>query len=108
MSYSKQRRKVFRTLIKAILTSKFPLTEAEVVKLAWNIQELAFATKDLKNKPKKSRELDLHELYYAYVLMDPRFPGPWTYVLPGGKTITFPFLPIYIGKGKNGRMYDHV
>jgi len=107
MSYSKQRRDAFRSLIDSIRTSKFPETEAEVVKLAWNIQELAFATTDPTDKPKKSRKLRLHRIFYVYVLMDPRFPGPYPYTLPGGKTITFPFLPFYIGKGNDARMYDH-
>jgi len=99
-TYHKQLRKEFRTLSKSILASKFPATEVEVVKLAWNITEQAAARKN-------PRRLELHKIFYVYVLLDPRYPGPWVYTLPGGKTITFPFLPMYVGKGNGIRMYDH-
>jgi len=99
--YEKKRRKIFKKLTTKILDSKFPKTATQVVKLAWHLTEEAKARK-------RAIYLKLDEIFYVYVLMDPRKPGPWKFMLPGGKTITFPFLPIYIGKGNDDRILDHV
>lgn len=101
MSYHRERRLAFRELARSIPTSKFPVTQVQVATLAWNLTEEAAARKN-------TRRLSLHKIFYVYVLMDPREPGPWTYVLPGGQSITFPYLPFYIGKGVRNRMHSHV
>lgn len=45
-------------------------------------------------------------IFYVYVLMDPRHPGPCIYSYCG-RNISFPFLPIYVGKGRGNRMKHH-
>lgn len=46
--------------------------------------------------------------YYVYVLMDPRKPGKFEYVLQRGKKVTFDFEPFYVGKGTGKRVDVHV
>jgi len=103
-TYHKQLRNEFRQLTKSIPTSQFPLFEAEVAKLAWNITEEAAA---VGNKG-KGRRLSLSKIFYVYVLMDPRKPGPWVITFPGGMTFELPFLPFYVGKGHGNRIHAHV
>ena len=43
-------------------------------------------------------------LFYIYALLDPRYCGPFWYEELG---VIFDYLPIYIGKGKGSRCYDH-
>lgn len=41
--------------------------------------------------------------YYVYAYLDPREPGQFT-----TENLSFLCKPFYIGKGKAGRMYDHL
>jgi len=41
--------------------------------------------------------------YYVYAYLDPREPGHFM-----TETVSFLYKPFYIGKGKAGRMYDHL
>lgn len=43
------------------------------------------------------------DIYYNYIYLDPRKPGKYVY-----ETMCFLYEPIYIGKGKNNRMYNHI
>jgi hypothetical protein len=43
------------------------------------------------------------DIYYNYAYLEPRKPGKFAY-----KNICFLYEPIYIGKGKNNRKYDHL
>jgi hypothetical protein len=45
--------------------------------------------------------------HYVYVLCDPRHPGNWTYKLPSGRTVRFPYRPFYVGKGRGRRSSTH-
>lgn len=56
----------------------------------------------------RGRKLSPHKAFYVYVLMDPSKVGPWTYTLPGEKSVTFPYLPFYVGKGTGRRLHTHV
>jgi hypothetical protein len=101
--YEKKRRKVFKELAAAIITSEFPELEAQIAIAAWNLTaELA-----VTGNKGKGRRLKLDKIFYVYVLMDPRKPGQWIIDLPGGKIIELPFLPFYVGKGYGGRMKAH-
>lgn len=49
------------------------------------------------------------ERFYIYVLMDPRKPGPHSYLLRGTEVqVTFPYEPFYVGKGTSKRWHAHV
>lgn len=50
----------------------------------------------------------MEKLFYTYVLMDPRKPGPFTYVLADGTEVRFTCEPFYVGKGKGGRSRAHL
>jgi NUMOD3 motif len=43
-------------------------------------------------------------MYYVYAYLDPLKPGEWLY----DGNIKFDYQPIYIGKGKDDRCYDHL
>lgn len=45
----------------------------------------------------------MNSIFYVYVYLDPRKPGPFVY----GKYV-FDFEPFYVGKGHNNRMDDHL
>lgn len=104
MSYFKKRQKAFAEIAAKIMRSKFPVFDAEVAKLAWNLTEEKAAVYNSGS----GLRLSLVKKFYVYVLMDPRKPGKWLYTLPGNKTIEFPFEPIYIGKGQRRRVKTHV
>jgi hypothetical protein len=42
-------------------------------------------------------------MFYTYVYLDPRKPGNFIF-----DTLVFDYEPIYIGKGKNNRMFSHI
>ena len=47
---------------------------------------------------------DIEEnIFYVYVYLDPRKPGHYVY-----GEYEFDYEPFYIGKGSNGRLYDHL
>ena len=102
--YHKRLREEFRKLSAIIFKSKCPCFDAEVARRAWNFTELYAA----EGNRGKGRRLDLNPVYYVYVLMDPRKPGPWVITLPGGMSFELPFLPFYVGKGKGRRMQQHL
>ena len=102
--YHKRLREEFRKLSAIIFKSKCPCFDAEVARRAWNFTELYAA----EGNSGKGRRLDLNPVYYVYVLMDPRRPGPWVITLPGGMSFELPFLPFYVGKGKGKRMQQHL
>jgi len=104
--YEKKRRKIFKELCAAILTSKCPRCDSTVAVKAWNIQEYAAASADFNNRPNRSIRLKLDLNYYVYVLLDTRKPGRFVYRI-GDKTIIFKFQPFYVGKGKNDRLKQH-
>lgn len=104
MTYEEKRRDFFAELAESIRVSDFPETYAEIARLAWHFTEY-YAARGNKGA---GRKLSLEKVFYIYVLMDPRFPGPWSYTLPGGKPVVFPFLPFYVGKGKGKRMLQHL
>ena len=43
------------------------------------------------------------DIFYNYVYLDPRKPGKYEY-----KNICFLYEPIYVGKGKDNRLYNHI
>jgi hypothetical protein len=42
-------------------------------------------------------------IFYVYIYFDPRKKGKFTY-----EDLIFEFEPFYVGKGSNGRMYEHL
>ena len=42
-------------------------------------------------------------MYYNYVYLDPRKPGKFEF-----ESICFLFEPLYVGKGKDDRCYEHL
>ena len=51
----------------------------------------------------KAREVVL-DIYYVYVLLDPRKPGSYKYE----NLLEFPYEPFYVGKGKGKRCFEHL
>ena len=45
---------------------------------------------------------------YVYVYLDTRKAYPCKFVSPSGKVLGFDYRPIYVGKGKGRRWYDHI
>jgi len=45
----------------------------------------------------------MNEYFYIYLYLDPRKPGKYCY-----EQCTYLYEPIYVGKGMNGRCFDHL
>lgn len=66
-----------------------------------------FELDKLATKIETHFNLDFLERFYCYVYLDPQKEGPFTYILPSGKSVTFSHLPFYFGKGKDDRSKMH-
>jgi hypothetical protein len=77
--------------------SKYPEVDGQVLAIAYNL---------LDDANTRGHTLSLKKEFYAYALLDPRKPGPYTYWI-ATKQITFSYEPFYVGKGKGNRMYNH-
>jgi hypothetical protein len=54
------------------------------------------------NKRESIKPHKVESNFYVYIYLDPRYPGNYQY-----NTCQFNFKPIYVGKGKNGRIIEH-
>lgn len=75
-----------------------------VVEKIWrrNLNKLANQLSEVRGK---TNEIDGE--HYVYVILDPRYPGDWSYVTLAGRAVRFPHKPIYVGKGKGARSSIH-
>lgn len=91
------------SIIKSYRTQYAPYTKSKQWKS--RIQELAW---DLAEARGRFWNLDIElEEHYVYVYLDPRKPGQYSYALPSGRLVRFPYQPFYVGKGKGNRSKIH-
>ena len=57
---------------------------------------------DRLTQTKMENTQQANNIYYNYILLDPRKPSKWVY-----RGIEFNFLPFYVGKGSKSRVTDH-
>jgi len=93
----------FQELAPRLLKSKHLKFDRTVLARAWNLQ--VESQSRARNSGRK-KPLSLIPEFYVYVLMDPRKPGSFEYVILGKKLI-LPYEPFYIGKGTRDRVKDH-
>jgi len=93
----------FLKLAPTLLKSKNSRFESTVLQRAWNLQ---VESQERARNIRRRKPYSLEEIFYVYVLMDPRKPGLYEYRFKD-KLLVLPFEPFYVGKGKNDRIYVH-
>lgn len=93
----------FEHLAPKLLFSQCPVADKHILIEAWNVHTDNFLRARSKTRTKL---LSLEKVFYVYALLDPRFPGSYTYTFLD-KTFSLPFRPFYIGKGTKQRIKDH-